>query len=80
MIYISTESSPRACLCTDPGWCCDQANTPPRALVWTAVQVRDRWSWCGMCWRASLLYAPRLKAPVSSSLMKRGEQNKRNAM
>jgi hypothetical protein len=33
-----------------------------------------------MCWRASLLYPPRLKAPVTSSLMKRGEQNKRSAM
>jgi hypothetical protein len=34
-----------------------------------------------MCWRASLLYAlSALKVPVSSNLMKRGEQNKRNAM
>ena len=33
-----------------------------------------------MCWRASLLYPPTLKPPVTSSLMKRGEQNKRNAM
>ncbi len=43
-----------------------------------------------MCWRASLLYAPRLKAPVSSSprlkapvsssLIKRGDPNNRNAM
>ena len=48
---FSPESSPRACLCTDPCWCCDQANTPPwqeRALVWTVVQVRDWWSWCGL--------------------------------
>ncbi len=26
---FSTDSSPRACLCTDPCWCCDQENTPP---------------------------------------------------
>ena len=27
-----------------------------------------------MCWRASLLYAPRLKAPVSSRLMQEANQ------
>jgi len=34
-----------------------------------------------MCWRASLLYAPRLKAPVSSRLAdERGDSNTRNAV
>jgi hypothetical protein len=41
---FSTDSSPRACLRTDPSWFRDQANTPTyqeRPLVSTAVQVRD---------------------------------------